>query len=673
MSGTEQSLAPRPRSGRRSTRTDRLKWLGHRLAAMSPAEVLFRFGEQARRILSRHGAPDLAAMLADDARAAPSLPGLADGVRALREDEELIALWRSHARSVLGGRFHALGQDWPSGIAPPNWHVDPISGGDWPSDVYCFDIDYRDGQTSRGSARYALEMNRLQFLQPMAALAVATDDDEMAETVAGYLFSWIDQVTPYRGIQWFSGIEMALRTISMLIVSSLIGERSFDDDRRHRFLLALAAHGYWLDRFPSRYSSANNHLVAEAAALYLLGMLAPGLRPAKRWAVAAREELLQEVERQFHRDGVGAEQSPTYAAFTLDLFLLCAVVGERLGDPWPDASWQRMEAAGRFLAAITDRSGHQPRIGDDDEGAVSWLSRPRDSLINGVLGSLAAALGQADLAPVKPPVQLRNALHGTPQEPAAAVSGFQCFRDGGYSVSRFLDDGVETMLVLDHGPLGYLSIAAHGHADALAIWLHVDGKPLLIDAGTYQYASETEENWRAHFRSTPAHNTLSIAGDDSSVIAGKFNWSAKAEVTLRSVETEGETWAVEAEHDGFVDPYGYRHRRRVERLDEGLYQITDQLVGDGGVERVEIGFLMAPELEVISHSGGWLVSDEGRRRLYLRHEGPLKGWVERGIRASKRGWCSPSYGVMMPTSRLVFAGKLWPGATARFTLSTRFD
>lgn len=672
MTELDRDLEPQSPDSPRNARLDRIKWLGHRLAAMSPAEVMFRFGEQARRVVSRYRQPDLAAML-DDVETVPVMPGLVDGVAELARDDDLMALWRSHAQAIRQGRFHAMGLDWPAGLAPPNWHVDPISNTDWPADVYCFDISYRDGSTNRGSARYALEMNRLQFLQPMAALAQASDDDDLAEAVAGYLFSWIDQVTPYRGIQWFSGIEMALRTISMLFVSSLIGPRTFDAERRRRFLFALAAHGYWLDRFPSRYSSANNHLVAESAAMYLLGRLVPSLRQGRRWAEAARADLLLEVERQFYADGVGAEQSPTYAAFSMDLFMLCAIMGERLGDAWPDAFWQRLETAGAHLRAITDCAGNQPRIGDDDEGLVIWLSRPRDNLVNSVLGSLSAVRDRRDLVSVTPPAQLRDAIYGTAPSPLPPDTGFRCFAEGGYSVSRFVDDGEEALMVVDHGPLGYLSIAAHGHADALAVWLHVDGRPLLIDAGTHRYADDSGIDWRSHFRGTAAHNTLAIGGDDSSVIAGKFNWSAKAEVTVLSTESDGDTWSVEAEHDGYLDTYGYRHRRRVERLGVGLYQITDQLVGDGGVERVEVGFLMAPELEVTSATGGWLVSEEGRRRLYLRHEGPLKGWVERGVIASKRGWCSPSYGVMVPTSRLVFAGKMWPGAQARFTLTTRFD
>ena len=653
-------------------RIDRIKWLGHRLAAMTPAEVAFRFKEQARRAVSRRWQPGFAGMVRDDATL-PSLPGLAEGVASLADETELVALWRNHAAGILAGQWHALGCDWPSGITPPNWHVDPVSNSDWPRDLYCFDVEYRDGGGVRGSARHAWELNRLQFLQPMAALAALDDDDELAESVVGFVLSWMEDNPPFRGINWISGLELALRTISLLVIGSLIGDRAIRDDRRHRFMLSLATHGYWLNRFPSRHSSANNHLVAEAAALYLLGLLAPSIRPAAHWSATARETLLQEVERQFHDDGVGAEQSPTYAAFSLDLFLLCGTVGERLCDPWPDRFWQRLEAAGAFLRAISDSGGNQPRIGDDDEGCVFWLSRPHDSLVNGVLASLAAVRDVPALAPAAETAQFRQAMFGRPPPPVVPADGFHCYRSGGYSVSRFHDDGEECLLVADHGPLGFLSIAAHGHADTLAVWLHVGGRPLLIDAGTYDFAADEEAGWRGHFRGTVAHNTLSLAGEDSSVMTGPFNWSRKANATVLAVEQDADTWAVEAEHDGYVDSFGYRHRRRVERLGPALYQIVDQLVGNGGVERVEIGFLMAPGLQVASAAGGWLVSENGRRRLYMRHEGPLKGWVERGLLSSKRGWCSPSFGVLEPASRLVFAGKMWAGATARFIFTTRFD
>ena len=123
-----------------------------------------------------------------------------------------------------------------------------------------------------------------------------------------------------------------------------------------------------------------------------------------------------------------------------------------------------------------------------------------------------------------------------------------------------------------------ISIAAHGHADSLAIWLHIDGRPVLVDAGTYLYHSE--RHWRDHMRSTPAHNTLSVCGSSSSQISGSFNWSTKAHTTLGSFVTTSSGLSVQAEHDGFVQNYGVRHQRNLECHDNGTIEIIDTMQGE---------------------------------------------------------------------------------------------
>jgi hypothetical protein len=70
----------------------------------------------------------------------------------------------------------------------------------------------------------------------------------------------------------------------------------------------------------------------------------------------------------------------------------------------------------------------------------------------------------------------------------------------------------------DHGPHGFLSIAAHAHADALSIEVRHGGVDILADPGSYCYHGETE--WRAYFRSTLGHNTLELDGANQSVLGG---------------------------------------------------------------------------------------------------------------------------------------------------------
>jgi hypothetical protein len=118
--------------------------------------------------------------------------------------------------------------------------------------------------------------------------------------------------------------------------------------------------------------------------------------------------------------------------------------------------------------------------------------------------------------------------------------------------------------VFDCGPLGWGRIAAHGHADALAVTLSAGGRPLLVDPGTYAY--HTSAAWRHYFRSTLAHNTVTLDGLDQSVSGGNFLWLRKA--TARTVEADlgapDTVQRVLGEHDGYARlPDPAIHRRQV--------------------------------------------------------------------------------------------------------------
>ena len=76
----------------------------------------------------------------------------------------------------------------------------------------------------------------------------------------------------------------------------------------------------------------------------------------------------------------------------------------------------------------------------------------------------------------------------------------------------------------DGGPHGFLSIAAHAHADALSVEVRYGGVDILADPGTYCYHGEPA--WRSYFRSTIAHNTVELGGRSQSSDGGPFMWAA---------------------------------------------------------------------------------------------------------------------------------------------------
>ena len=238
----------------------------------------------------------------------------------------------------------------------------------------------------------------------------------------------------------------------------------------------------------------------------------------------ARTALLAELQKQILPDGAGAEQTPTYAAFTAELVLLCALAARQAGTPFPPACDQRLAAFADFIAWLPPHSGS---FGDDDEGRVLTLGDEPD-YARSVASSIHGFLHQPGIAPA--PDDFRALIFGAPAEPSADPSRPAHLPPGRPLVWHGDIAGRHIDLAFDHGPLGYLSIAAHGHADALSLTLDIDGQPVLVDPGTWLYGSGGI--WRDWFRSTPAHNTLNIAGTSQSLIAGAFNWSHKAVVNL---------------------------------------------------------------------------------------------------------------------------------------------
>ena len=120
-----------------------------------------------------------------------------------------------------------------------------------------------------------------------------------------------------------------------------------------------------------------------------------------------------------------------------------------------------------------------------------------------------------------------------------------------FCCARVSEDGPEIWCRCDGGPHGFLSIAAHAHADALSVEVRHDGVDILADPGTYCYHGEPE--WREWFRSTGAHNTIEIGGVSQSESGGPFLWNTQAPTTTLACEVGEQavqTWS--AEHDGYL-------------------------------------------------------------------------------------------------------------------------
>jgi hypothetical protein len=566
--------------------------------------------------------------------------------------------WRARldveARSVIEGRLTYFGYAWPASVQEPwwcgdIWLIDPISGERWPgAERFAFDIAYRSAPLG-GDVKLVWELNRLQFLPALAFQAALTDDACDAARVFSLLRGWMGANPPCRGVNWISGVEAASRVVSLLAALSFITPVLAEDVEAVR--RCLGAHARWIARYPSRFSSANNHRVAELVALFLIGLCAPGLA-GRRGLRRTQAALELEIQRQFHPDGAGAEQAIYYAAYSLEWFAMAGIAAEAAGQPFSQAFHERAGRAAGWLRWLIDASGQAPRIGDSDAGRVLALAQaPEPRYVASVAAMAARWLGLPQAAPALRDKTLRD-LVCAPTPDAADLHGVKTFPEGGMTVWRRPRRDGDLLFVFDHGPLGALSIAAHGHADALAVCLHWGDEAVFIDPGTYLYHAAC--GWRDALRGTPVHNTLSLDDQDQSRIIGPFAWAQHARCRLLDVSED----EIEAEHDGYRRRFGLSHRRRVKAHD-GFILIEDRLMGVTKRKGLgwSIGFTLGPEVAVeLQGSLAMLHTPKGRRLRLTACGGaaqPLAWTLDPTVTA-------PEFGQMRRTSRLRLAGTVGP-------------
>ncbi len=587
----------------------------------------------------------------------PNLPGLKESVSGKAVDDALLSQWVNYAGRVQKGEFYMLGQAWPVSVPDKKWHLDPVTETFWPDNDYCFRINTHAAE-GKGDVKYVWELSRLQHLQVVAALSCKQADAALAQFCLEELESWIDHNEPHKGVHWASGMELALRVVSMLVIITFC-EKHISEILRVKLWTTLREHGWWIARYPSRFNAANNHLAAEGLGLFLLGALCTPLPHAAQWRETGWAMLLDAADKQILADGTGAEQTPNYTALLLEMLLLGLHVARATERQVPDSFTHKIVLGGEYLRWFMDAGGHSPRIGDDGNARVLGAYRLDEPYIKSVLGCVAAMFKRAELTPPHYVADFRNYLFGAPPAAISPAQGVHTFEDGGYTVGRHVVNGREVWLGVDHGYLGYLSTAAHGHADALAVWLHMDGKPVLADSGTYLYASAA---WRDYFRGTAAHNTLCMEGVDSSTMSGHFSWSHKASATRTLIESGPDHWQIDAVHDGYQQRFSAMHRRRVSLTPSRGLVIEDSIQG-GEARNVAINFHLYPGLTAEKQGNAIHIMRGGATIIRLMHLSPLKA----GIHAPGTDGCgcySPTFGIKQETTRICFSGMLHPNAKA---------
>lgn len=588
------------------------------------------------------------------------------------------------AGRIVADKFDVFAlQDLALG-SPPNWNRDPRTGIVAP--LTCGKrLNYRDPQLV-GDIKYLWEPNRHLHLVTLAQAYALSDDPRYLTTIRDHLSSWFAACPPGLGANWSSSLEVALRLINWSIAWQLVGALASPlfagaagSVFRQAWLDAIHRHAQFIRGHLSRHSSANNHLIGEAAGLFMAGTTWPHWPQAQLWRDKGHELLIREALLQNAPDGVNREQAVAYQQFVLDLLLLPLLAGRANNIDFPDSYTARIEAMMEFLASIMDSGGHVPMIGDADDGRVVQLS-PTTGFCNyqSLLATGAVLFQRADFkAKVNADAlddKTRWLLGPTAVASFTALSTAtarlpvrQAFKIGGYYIlGRGFESTDEIRVVADAGALGYQGIAAHGHADALAFTLSVGGREFLIDPGTYAY--HTEPTWRAYFRGTAAHNTVRVDERDQSEPGGNFMWLRKARAGCRTWLSDTEQDVFEGWHDGYrrlADPV--MHTRRITLNKKTGRIVIDDTLQMAGTHVVELLFHCDEHTRLSpAEDGSYLLSQEDRTiRIRLPVISGATGRILCGSTTPMAGWVSRRFDVRQPTPTLHWRAQLHGTATLR--------
>lgn len=555
-----------------------------------------------------------------------------------RAEHEII----NTADRIAEGSFDLLGlRDLNLGKSI-DWHLEPTSGKRTPLRHWS-QLNYLDAQLA-GDKKITWELNRHQYFLTLGRAYWLTGDERYAEVFVSHLASWMDHNPPKLGINWASSLEIAFRSISWLWALQFFKE-SINTDVVVRMLKFLYLNALHLETFLSTYFSPNTHLTGEALGLFYLGLLLPEFRDAERWRTLGLEILVAQLPRHVQEDGVYFEQSSYYHRYTTDFYLHLLILLQMNQHDVPPQLKPRLELLLDHLMYITRPDGTTPLFGDDDGGRLIMLdSRPANDF-RSLLSTGAVLFNRPDYKFVSGGAAeetlwllgvegLRRfdqiEAHEPPKESAQ-------FPDGGYYVMRDGWTATSNYLLFDCGPHG-MANCGHAHADALAIDLAANGRTLLVDPGTFTYTGTKE--MRDWFRSSVAHNTLTVDRQSSSMSAGPFSWKTITNCERLTWKEHQRFTFVSGRHRGYQQGV---HTRSILFLKRDYWVIRDQ-VELAAKHQIDLWFHFEPGR-----------SPEIREHKVHENGAKIASFARGGRWTKEEGWVSHCYGERAPAPVCVFS------------------
>lgn len=642
----------------------RLNWYLHRLQSMGTGEILWRMRTMIGAHLDAIRIP-LGSYPRLKAASLPDVEGFSGGFSCRpkadnfgwESEEDPFVVWsirlREKADLIVEEKLSFFNIERGYLGNPIDWQKDISSGksGSLRQSVF---IDYRDFDRV-GDCKLVWEPNRHHQLVVLARAYSVTKDKVYAQKVVNLMLDWIHANPFGYGMNWKSPLEVGIRLINWVWAIDLIRDAGVFDESAWANIVNTVFVAEWdTQRKFSKGSSANNHLIGEAAGVFIATCYFSSLPSAAQWRARSRQVLEREILAQTYSDGCTREHAFGYQFFVLQFLTISTLAAERIGEPFSPQFKERLHRMYGFLADVCADTGRQPNIGDADDGYVLDLGELPNQ--PGEMISVGAHLFEDDSLLCTDASETAFWLFGElslGRRSGASEKTSQAYRESGYFILRsdsaHESKGKQLSIVFDCAELGYGSIAAHGHADCLSFTLNVGGLEFLVDPGTYDYFSFPD--WRRYFRETRAHNTATVDGVGQSESLGPFLWGKRANAKLLEWKDDGAKTEVYGQHDGYArlaDPVIHQRNIVLDKI-HNTVEVRDHF-DNKGAHTVRRYFHLAPECSVTrmdesavrivrSDIALELTVDGGSLDIHAAGENSCLGWVSSGYHVRKPSHC----------------------------------
>lgn len=635
-----------------------------RLASKPPGYVARRLAQEARMHSERVIAPAFARMMSGhrlarwagqssidglwDKLASSPYPARAELVdrsdydRAFPGSTEIIF---AAAECALKHEIDLLGTG-PVQMGPNiDWLQDYKTGDRWRVQ-FCKVIDYLNkGRPS--DVKIPWEISRLQWLLPVGqAYLLSEGDERYAHSAREVLESWID-ANPYAySVNWSCTMEPALRLQSWTWLFHVFARSSAWRDRafRDKFLTSLYLHGAFTEVHIERSTINGNHLTADAVGLVFAGLFFRGIGAADRWAREGWRSLNEEIDKQVHSDGIDFEASVPYHRLVAELFAMAARYRVAAGLPVESAYADRLAAMARFTESYSRPDGTSPHWGDADDGRSLPLGTQALDDHRYLPGLIADTVGGSNWSGTYSDELF---WHSVPNNGRAKDLPMMSARFDAGGVFVLADS--KNHVFIDCGPVGLAGLGGHGHNDALSFEAWLDGVLVVADPGSYVYTADFAA--RNHFRSTAAHNTVQVDGEEINRLHAPDNlWNLRDDARAHLLEfvADHASSRFSGEHSGYrrlADPVGIRRNITLDHL-TGTLTIED-FIDAKGDHALRAPLQLSSNARVDQDNNRYVITVRNKR-FDLSWEGPE--WQV----GTEEGSVSPSYGVRVPAQKIVW-------------------